>query len=292
MPFSWVLADAGYGRDPQLRVWCDGRKVPYVFGVPVGLPIDGSPGKPRQPAVKRADDLLHYAKVRDQVGSPLLRRRQGRASLRLDGLRRDREGRGPGRRLHALAGTAAVCAPQPGRQGRPAPPRDRLLPRPRPRRQHGLGCHCPGGRPLADRGGQRDQQAACHLAQYQVRKWAPVSVTSPPACCPPRSSASSAPPSPNPARPSNPSWIPAGSRRPIREKRRAPTRARPLADPRPALAAFGPYHPALPGRHPPQPPPSRRDRPDLRVMAPPPPDPRHGQPLPTPRRPATGPPPN
>ncbi|GGW82582.1 IS701 family transposase [Streptomyces galilaeus] len=66
VPFSWVLADAGYGRDPQLRAWCHGRQVPYVFGVPVDLPIDGPPGKPRQPAVKRADDLLHYAKTRDQ----------------------------------------------------------------------------------------------------------------------------------------------------------------------------------------------------------------------------------
>ncbi|MFF7189677.1 IS701 family transposase [Streptomyces sp. NPDC008222] len=66
VPFSWVLADAGYGRDPQLRAWCHGHAVPYVFGVPVDLPIDGPPGKPRQPAVKRADDLLHYAKVRDQ----------------------------------------------------------------------------------------------------------------------------------------------------------------------------------------------------------------------------------
>ncbi|MFZ3467518.1 IS701 family transposase [Streptomyces sp. 2.9] len=66
VPFSWVLADAGYGRDPQLRAWCHGQKVPYVFGVPVDLPIDGPPGRPRQPAVKRADDLLHYAKVRDQ----------------------------------------------------------------------------------------------------------------------------------------------------------------------------------------------------------------------------------
>jgi ABC-type polar amino acid transport system ATPase subunit len=35
------------------------------FGVPVDLPIDGPPGKPRQPAVKRADDLLHYGQVRD-----------------------------------------------------------------------------------------------------------------------------------------------------------------------------------------------------------------------------------
>ncbi|MFJ2478255.1 IS701 family transposase [Streptomyces sp. NPDC087659] len=66
VPFAWVLADAGYGRDPQLRAFCHERALPYVLGVPVDLPLDGPPGKPRQPAVKRADDLLHYAKVRDQ----------------------------------------------------------------------------------------------------------------------------------------------------------------------------------------------------------------------------------
>ncbi|WP_405683312.1 IS701 family transposase [Streptomyces sp. NBC_00057] len=66
VPFSWVLADSGYGRDPQVRAWCHDRSVPYVLGVPVDLPLDGPPGKPRHPAVKRADDLLHYARVRDQ----------------------------------------------------------------------------------------------------------------------------------------------------------------------------------------------------------------------------------
>jgi SRSO17 transposase len=66
VPFTWVLADAGYGRDPQLRAWCHRKAVLYVLGVPVDLPLDGPPGKPRHPAVKRADDLLHYAKVRDQ----------------------------------------------------------------------------------------------------------------------------------------------------------------------------------------------------------------------------------
>ncbi|MET8214118.1 transposase [Streptomyces sp. NPDC005373] len=65
VPFTWVLADSGYGRDPQLRAWCHTRAVPYVLGVPVDLPLDGPPGKPRHPAVKRADDLLHYARVRD-----------------------------------------------------------------------------------------------------------------------------------------------------------------------------------------------------------------------------------
>ncbi|MDJ0347695.1 transposase, partial [Streptomyces sp. H10-C2] len=66
VPFAWVLADAGYGRDPQLRAWCHEQKLPYVFGVPVDLPLHGAPGKKRQPAVKRAEDLLHYAKARDQ----------------------------------------------------------------------------------------------------------------------------------------------------------------------------------------------------------------------------------
>lgn len=45
VPFAWVPADAGYGRDPQLRVFLHDHHLPYV---------------------KRAEDLLHYAKVRDQ----------------------------------------------------------------------------------------------------------------------------------------------------------------------------------------------------------------------------------
>ncbi|OIK06844.1 hypothetical protein BIV23_04960 [Streptomyces monashensis] len=40
--------------------------MPYMFGVPADLSVDGPAGKPRQPVVKRADNLLHYAKVRDQ----------------------------------------------------------------------------------------------------------------------------------------------------------------------------------------------------------------------------------
>lgn len=66
VPFTWVLADSGYGRDPQLRAWCHAQRLPYVLGVPIDLPLNGPAGKPWQPAVKRADDLLHYAKVRDQ----------------------------------------------------------------------------------------------------------------------------------------------------------------------------------------------------------------------------------
>ncbi|MCX5345138.1 hypothetical protein [Streptomyces atratus] len=65
-PFSWCRRMPGYGRAPQPRTWCHDRAVPYVFGVPVDLPLDGPPGKPRQPVVKHADDLLHYAKTRGQ----------------------------------------------------------------------------------------------------------------------------------------------------------------------------------------------------------------------------------
>ncbi|MFZ3491956.1 IS701 family transposase [Streptomyces sp. 5.8] len=66
VPFGWVLADSGYGRDRKLRAFCHDRTLPYVLAVPVDLPLDGPPGKPRQPAVRRADGLLHYAKTRDQ----------------------------------------------------------------------------------------------------------------------------------------------------------------------------------------------------------------------------------
>ncbi|MFD5065769.1 IS701 family transposase [Streptomyces sp. NPDC058394] len=66
VPFGWVLADAGYGHDPHLRGFCHDQVLPYVLAAPVDLPLTRPPGKPRQPAVKRADDLLHYAKARDR----------------------------------------------------------------------------------------------------------------------------------------------------------------------------------------------------------------------------------
>jgi SRSO17 transposase len=64
--FSWVVADSGYGRDPHLRAYLHRERLPYVLAVAVDLPLDGPPGKPGQPAVKRADHLLHYANSRDQ----------------------------------------------------------------------------------------------------------------------------------------------------------------------------------------------------------------------------------
>lgn len=112
VPFSWVLADAGYGCDPQLPTWCHERTVPYVFALPVDLPLDGPAGKPRRPAVKRADDLLHDAKFRDQW-----KRRscgdgaKGERNLRLDRLRRAGQRRGAGRVLHTLAGASTATSP-------------------------------------------------------------------------------------------------------------------------------------------------------------------------------------
>lgn len=66
VPFSWVAADSGYGRDPQLRAWLHTRCLRYVLAVPVDLPVDGPPGKPRQPKVAKAGDLRHYAVSRDR----------------------------------------------------------------------------------------------------------------------------------------------------------------------------------------------------------------------------------
>ncbi|MCC9704895.1 hypothetical protein E4N62_06275 [Streptomyces sp. MNU76] len=38
LPFSWVAADADYGKDPALRSWLHERKIRYVLAVPVTLP--------------------------------------------------------------------------------------------------------------------------------------------------------------------------------------------------------------------------------------------------------------
>jgi SRSO17 transposase len=47
--WRWAVADAGYGRDPGLRAWCHQRAVPYVFGVPVDLPLIGVRGEALRP---------------------------------------------------------------------------------------------------------------------------------------------------------------------------------------------------------------------------------------------------
>ena len=65
LPFGWVAADADYGKDPALRAFLHDRALPYVLAVPVTLPLLGPAGKPRQPAVAQAGDLLHYATSRD-----------------------------------------------------------------------------------------------------------------------------------------------------------------------------------------------------------------------------------
>jgi SRSO17 transposase len=66
LPFAWVAADSGYGRDPGLRAWLHAGRLRYVLAVPVDLPLSGPPGKARQPKVDKAGDLLHYAVVRDR----------------------------------------------------------------------------------------------------------------------------------------------------------------------------------------------------------------------------------
>ncbi|MFD7057263.1 transposase [Streptomyces mirabilis] len=76
LPFAWVAADADYRKDPALRAFLHERALPYVLGVPVTLPVAGPPGKPYQPAVAQAGDLLHYAIMRDQWE----RRSQGKGS--------------------------------------------------------------------------------------------------------------------------------------------------------------------------------------------------------------------
>jgi len=74
LPFSWVAAD--YGKDPALRGWLHGRGLAYVLAVPVSLPLAGPPGKPYQPKVVAAGDLLHYANSRGEWE----RRSQGEGS--------------------------------------------------------------------------------------------------------------------------------------------------------------------------------------------------------------------
>jgi SRSO17 transposase len=53
LAYRWLVADAGYGRDPALRAFCHERGVSYVLAVPVDLPLVGVRGEPMRP-----DDLL------------------------------------------------------------------------------------------------------------------------------------------------------------------------------------------------------------------------------------------
>jgi SRSO17 transposase len=49
VPFSVVVADSRYGRDPGLRSWCHDRAVPYVVGVPANLRLVGPDGRAARP---------------------------------------------------------------------------------------------------------------------------------------------------------------------------------------------------------------------------------------------------
>ena len=53
LSFTWLVADSGYGRDPQLRVFCHDHAVPYVLAVPVDLPLRDVRNRACRP-----DDLL------------------------------------------------------------------------------------------------------------------------------------------------------------------------------------------------------------------------------------------
>lgn len=66
--FAWVVADSGYGRDPGLRAMLHAERLRYVLAVAVDLPLVPPPGKPAPgtKTIKRADDLLPYARRRDQ----------------------------------------------------------------------------------------------------------------------------------------------------------------------------------------------------------------------------------
>jgi len=56
VPFRWVCADAGYGRDPRLRRFCRERHLAFVMAVPVDLPCSTAPAASRH--VREAGDLI------------------------------------------------------------------------------------------------------------------------------------------------------------------------------------------------------------------------------------------
>jgi SRSO17 transposase len=56
VPFRWVCADAGYGRDPQLRRLCREQGLAFVMAVPVDLPCATAPAASRH--VREAGDLI------------------------------------------------------------------------------------------------------------------------------------------------------------------------------------------------------------------------------------------
>lgn len=45
VPFSWIAADSGYGKDPALRAWCHEHGLGYVMAVPRSLPLVGVYGE-------------------------------------------------------------------------------------------------------------------------------------------------------------------------------------------------------------------------------------------------------
>jgi hypothetical protein len=158
LPFSWVSADADYGKDPALRSRLHDQQIRYVLAVPVTLPVQGPPGKPRLPKVAAAGDLLHYATVREQWE----RRSQGEGSK--------------GQRSYDWAWFEVILPGQKPADGFAHPLLIRrstekkqladgrvdfeyVLPRPRPRHRPGHRGDRESRSPLEDRGEQRACQA-------------------------------------------------------------------------------------------------------------------------------------
>ncbi|MFF7928423.1 IS701 family transposase [Streptomyces mirabilis] len=197
---AFATSPSSPSRCPRGPARCTCRS-PGCWPTPATAVIRSFGGMPRQPAVKRADDLLHYAKTRDQwerrscgdgaKGEQLYDWTAFAVKVKdenpADGdahwlvLRRSLH---PNRRdkdgqlhreiayflVHALVGTTV----------------SEVIAR-------------AGGRWQIEEDNEINKELVS-LAQYQFRKWPPGTVTSPPACWPPRSSASNAPPSPNPSR--------------------------------------------------------------------------------------------
>jgi SRSO17 transposase len=167
--FRWLAADSGYGRDPGLREFCHIRRVPYVLGVPVDLPLVGIHGQALRP-----DAIL--AQMGHQVGWE--RRSAGAGSK--------------GQRYYDWAAHAVVVKGQPPAEGFAHTLLIRRSTRKKVTKQHPTGrydiefflVHAPVGTPVSAMiraAGLRwniedDNKAGKDLVgfdQYQVRNWTP-----------------------------------------------------------------------------------------------------------------------
>ena len=265
LTFGWVVADSGYGRDPKLRACCHRKTLTYVFAVPVDLPLVDV-----RTTASRPDVVL--AATRDA-----------------DWERRSCGSGAKGQRYWDFAAHAVSVKGQ-----RPAPgfAHTLLIRRaltPKVTKAHPEGIleveyflvHTRTGTPIPQmiaaaglrwniEDDNRVGKDLLGLDQYRSVGGPRGTGTSRRACWPTPSSRSL-----------GPTW----------EKNRIPYRGRPATDPGAADRLLSGRHPRPARRHragPHQPRHCRRHRP--RPVAPDPPDPRHDQPLPPPRRPTPTPP--